>query len=786
MEVFMKFLTALLLSSFIILFLFSSDPFAQNLGAGSISGTIKSEIDKLPIKNAWVVAFDMQNVIKFKQHISYSDAVGGYKINNLPQGQYRVYVRADSFVSEFYNNVRNPMLATPVKIDNNAEVTGINFDLVPGATISGRVTDKNGAGIADVLVVATPFDSYPQFGWLDSLMLWGADLTDEDGYYKMNTLEAGKYRVAAKLQTKQPPFFTIQYWENTYNFNEADPVEVKSGQVIPDINFKFDISLPKGGIAGTVTDAKGNPLAGVWVFAWQATSKDSFFRNFRGFYNLEKTDNDGKYEIEQLSPGKYYVSATRMDWLNYQTIWYDGVTSMEKATPVPVADTTTTGIDFVFDSAANLGSISGKVISDVDSQPISDAFVSVMWVGSYVGQGRMHYRSAMYAWTNANGEYKIDALDQGKYIVLVHKNGYTEFYDNAQDIEKATEVEVKAGTETTGINFSIPPDQPGSKIAGIVTDDSTGAPIVGALITLFPADSSYSGTFRGKFTLFDYYATISDSNGKYLLGGIPKGKYLATCWAAHYIVEFYNNKSTPWNTDKIDLDGVTEKSGIDFTLTPGCAFKNPGQNLTLGTLSGQVTDHEGRFVANAYVSIVDQNQQIQASEITGADGRYTMVGLPVGEYYVKVDRMPYNSTYYGNVTALHNATPINIGETGNFNMANIDVVLTPAQVSSVEENNQIKAGIPRQIELSQNYPNPFNPRTMIQYALPIAGYVTLKIYNLQGELVKTLVDGYQAAKYHQVGWNGEDEAGKKVAAGIYLYQLRADNYKQTMRLILLK
>lgn len=85
-----------------------------------------------------------------------------------------------------------------------------------------------------------------------------------------------------------------------------------------------------------------------------------------------------------------------------------------------------------------------------------------------------------------------------------------------------------------------------------------------------------------------------------------------------------------------------------------------------------------------------------------------------------------------------------------------------------------------------NYPNPFNPSTTIQYALPNAAPVTLKIYNLKGEVVKTLVNGYQTAQYHRVEWNGDDEAGQKVAAGIYLCQLQSGSYKQTMRLILMK
>ena len=98
------------------------------------------------------------------------------------------------------------------------------------------------------------------------------------------------------------------------------------------------------------------------------------------------------------------------------------------------------------------------------------------------------------------------------------------------------------------------------------------------------------------------------------------------------------------------------------------------------------------------------------------------------------------------------------------------------------------------LEMDQNtaafelsaFPNPFNPSTTIQYALPTASHVMLKVFNLRSELVKTLVDGFRTANRYQVVWNGENEAGAKVASGIYLYQLQTDNYSQIKRMIFIK
>ncbi len=784
----MKLLRSISLGFLMVLFMFSIHSFAQSSGSGSISGTVMSQADSLPIPSAKILAYKTHDIMMLKKYQAETDANGNYSVENLPQGQYRVYVRADSFVAEFYEDTRNPLLATPITVGNGAAVTGIDFYLKLGGIISGVVVDSSGVGIPDVFVVATPYDIFSQPPWLDSLRIWGGDFTDENGFYRISTLDSGEYRIIATIRTNSPPFLLTKYYDNEDNFFDADPLLIDNEQEISGIDFQFDYGLPTGGIAGTITDASGNPLSGIYVFAWKHSNSDSFHWNFRGFRNFIKSDENGNYEIKHLRSGEYFVSATRMEMWSYQTIWYDGVSTMQDATPVPVTDTIITDIDFVFDQAADLGSISGTVVSDVDGSPVANVFVEAMWIGAYAGHGYMGFRPSMFAWTDANGAYTLDQLQEGKYIVLVHQNGYTEFYDDTQDIEQATQVEVLAGMETSGIDFGIPavPDT-GSRVSGVVINDSTGAPIEGAIVTLFPVmQSPYGGAFGGRFTLFDFYATVSDVNGQYIIAGIPEGKYIAVSWAQGFIVEFYNDKSTPWDADQIELDGTTEVTNIDFALKPGWGFQfGPGGDMAIGMISGQVTDSDGRYIASAHVSIIDENYQVRATEMTGADGSYTLNGIPTGEYYIKVDRMPYSTAYYGNTTELNNATPVTVGESGNFYVTNVDVQLIPMSATSIEEQDLVNS-VPSKFALLQNYPNPFNPTTTIRYALPKASHVTLKIYNLRGELVNTLVNGYQTAQNHQVVWKGDNENGQKVAAGIYLYQLQAGNYKQTMRLILLK
>lgn len=94
--------------------------------------------------------------------------------------------------------------------------------------------------------------------------------------------------------------------------------------------------------------------------------------------------------------------------------------------------------------------------------------------------------------------------------------------------------------------------------------------------------------------------------------------------------------------------------------------------------------------------------------------------------------------------------------------------------------------VPANYALLQNYPNPFNPETVIRYQLPVVSDVTLEIYNLLGKKIATLVNARQNAGQYRVAWDGRDAAGTPVAAGIYLYRLRAGNVLQTRKMILVK
>jgi hypothetical protein len=99
---------------------------------------------------------------------------------------------------------------------------------------------------------------------------------------------------------------------------------------------------------------------------------------------------------------------------------------------------------------------------------------------------------------------------------------------------------------------------------------------------------------------------------------------------------------------------------------------------------------------------------------------------------------------------------------------------------------------PVAFELGQNYPNPFNPSTTIRFTLPTAvdGGATvptsLRIYNVLGEVVRTLVDEAMVPGVHHKVWDGRDDHGNRVASGIYFYRLRAGDLQHTKKMVLMK
>ncbi|MBT8378968.1 MAG: T9SS type A sorting domain-containing protein [Ignavibacteria bacterium] len=108
-----------------------------------------------------------------------------------------------------------------------------------------------------------------------------------------------------------------------------------------------------------------------------------------------------------------------------------------------------------------------------------------------------------------------------------------------------------------------------------------------------------------------------------------------------------------------------------------------------------------------------------------------------------------------------------------------DTLMLKNQITNVDDRGNLN--IPKEYKLEQNYPNPFNPSTTIRYSLPKESFVTLKVYNLLGEEVATLINGEQIIGNYEIEFDASD-----LSSGIYLYSIQAGDFVETKKMILLK
>lgn len=142
----------------------------------------------------------------------------------------------------------------------------------------------------------------------------------------------------------------------------------------------------------------------------------------------------------------------------------------------------------------------------------------------------------------------------------------------------------------------------------------------------------------------------------------------------------------------------------------------------------------------------------------------------------------------GNLLTLHvKMKDTRLLDLSSLRVANAIFVDTLARVLPVKVANHLgQYSLPQTFSLSQNYPNPFNPTTIIEYALPKDTRVKITIYNILGQKVKTLVDEFQSAGHKRIVWDSKNDKGHEVASGIYFYKIKAGEFTDSKKMVILK
>ena len=137
----------------------------------------------------------------------------------------------------------------------------------------------------------------------------------------------------------------------------------------------------------------------------------------------------------------------------------------------------------------------------------------------------------------------------------------------------------------------------------------------------------------------------------------------------------------------------------------------------------------------------------------------------------------FSQTYYLNIN-------LKDGTTVSYEVEDVTKI-DFSEITSIEDARVMQA-IVKSFKLRQNYPNPFNPSTTIAYEIPKKGKVEVSIYDMNGKLIKNIVNQHQPAGSHQVVWKGLNQSGQKVASGFYVYTVKFANTLSSKKMLFIK
>jgi len=399
--------------------------FAMTEG-GVIAGTVRAKADGAPVVGKIVTFHDPTS-----QYYWYGESGpdGTYWIPGLPPGAYyghMCYLLGD-FVCQFWDHTDDAYQSSRIEIAGAQVVEQVDFDLVVGAAVSGRLLSKdNGGPVPKGKVSAVRINGY------------GGNTVDAaaDGSFRVNALTAGTYYLYAGGKN-----YAGDYGRNSdgavLNFDLAIGQEVEG----------VDIRLEEGGIVtGTVrAAATGAPIAGAHV---EVVGLDGEWTGLE----FPSTGVDGKFEISAIKEGDYLVFANHPDFI---TQFYSGAIFGANGTPVHVTKgQTKAAVDFALLPA---GKISGRVVSKENGQPIERIYLLAFFDENLEMPG---------AWAQAasDGTYTMGSVIPGARVYVAAVDWdlgvyAAQWYSGAYQFSEARSVAVAIGQTTAGVNFSL--EKPG-------------------------------------------------------------------------------------------------------------------------------------------------------------------------------------------------------------------------------------------------------------------------------------------------------------------------------------
>jgi hypothetical protein len=557
-------------------------------------------------------------------------ANGSYAITQLAAGNYAVQFSGGcgnlgSYAPQGYHgtNVNAPQEIT---VRAGQQLSGIDAQMQPGATISGRVTSSSRRGLDGVCVVATTpgiehSSGFFAIGGVGVLGLPGIAYvtTAGGGRYEFSDLQPGQYELAFSGCGAKGDL-AAQWYSGRRGVGAAAIIYAGAGHPTAGI----DVVLQAGGaISGTIRSATGRNLPGACV---QVTDLNRSVQ-----LPVDETCAFGRsYQLSGLPPGAYHVTFNTGGFgLPYATQWYSRKASPAGAARVIIrAGRTTGGIDAALTVG---GSISGQVTSAATRAALGNVCVFAQNVAQPDDFG--------YGFTNGQGRYVIEGLNSGRYdIEFSPCSGAT-----LAGLVRPSLVTVVAPRQTRGINAVIPV---GGSIQGHVTSGLSAAPGQALCVDAFGVNGGFANS------------GVTDAAGLFRITNLPPGRYLVyvgdpACPFGPYNVvpQWYSGKRSRAGATPVTVTGGAVTSGIDA-------------NLALdGSITGTVTGPGGAGLTGVCVSAVGADRATPVITET-ARGRYAIAELTPGryrvEFYSGCGASSYATQWWRNADSARTATVITV------------------------------------------------------------------------------------------------------------------------------
>lgn len=249
--------------------------------------------------------------------------------------------------------------------------------------------------------------------------------------------------------------------------------------------------------------------------------------------------------------------------------------------------------------------------------------------------------------------------------------------------------------------------------------------------------------------------------------------------------QILSSKSANTTVVKLYLANTKGMAGVTIPLS----FGVPGSDIQCTEI-----DFTGSRVAHfaRYPQTDNENKRILIGLIRALDEDVDDVLLP-GEGLIATLHFSSNNSRCRPELKL-TAWPLSAGKLC-FNMVDEkgnSICRKPIKDAEIQipikggDAEELEESTPAHFKLERNYPNPFNPETVIKFTLAQDCQVTLKVYNILGQVVNTVVDEMLPAGGHSVIWNGKNEQGRDVASGVYFYRIKADDFESIQKMTLLR